>query len=108
MIYAPHILEKQILADYEYDENGNPIVDSESSTWERIGKCKCYKESADRTFSVNGVSYPAKYRVVAERIDINAGDVVRVLDKSGSIRGEGIVVSPKVNDYLNYCQIWLV
>ena len=42
-----------------------------------------------------------------ERKKINAGDVVRVLNADGSIRGEGIVINPMTTDYLNYGQIWL-
>ena len=107
MYYAPHILERKVVKEYEYDKDGNPIQGTDGDSWERVCKCKCYDQSADRTYTVNGVTYPYKYRVVTEKVKINAGDVVRVLNADGSLRGEGIVINPMTTDYLNYGQIWL-
>ena len=105
MYYAPHILERKVVKEYEYDKDGNPIQGTDEDSWELV--CKCYDQSADRAYTVNGVTYPYKYRVVTEKVKINAGDVVRVLNADGSIRGEGIVINPMTTDYLNYGQIWL-
>lgn len=107
MYYAPHILERKVIKDYEYDESGNPIPGTNGEGWEKLCKCKCYDQSADRVYTVNGTTYPYKYRVVTERIKINAGDVVRILNADGSLRGGGIVINPMTTDYLNYGQIWL-
>lgn len=107
MFYKPHILYRKVEKPYEYDENGNPIPGTGGETWEKVCGCKCYDQSADRAFTVNGTAYPYKYRVVTEKVKIEAGVVVKVLNKDGSLRGEGVVVSPMTTDYLNYGQIWL-
>lgn len=52
-------------------------------------------------------SFDYKYRVVTDKIKIDAGDIVRVLNQDGSIRGSGVVINPMLTDYLNYGQIWL-
>ena len=87
MYYAPHILERKVVKEYDHDDNGNPVPGTGGEFWERLGRCK--------------------YRVVTDKIKIDAGDIVRVLNQDGSIRGSGVVINPMLTDYLNYGQIWL-
>lgn len=107
MFYAPHILEKKVVKGPEYDADGYEIPGTGSESWVRVCRCKCYDQSADRVFTVNGTTYPYKYRVVTDMVKIAAGTVVRILNADGSLRGEGIVINPMTTDYLNYGQIWL-
>lgn len=44
---------------------------------------------------------------MTDKIKIDAGDIVRVLNQDGSIRSSGVVINPMLTDYLNYGQIWL-
>ena len=107
MYYPPHILEGKVVKEYDHDDNGNPVPGTGGEFWERLGRCKCYDKSADRVYTVNGVAFDYKYRVVTDKIKIDAGDIVRVLNQDGSIRGSGVVINPMLTDYLNYGQIWL-
>lgn len=107
MYYAPHILERKVVKEYDHDDNGNPVPGTGGELWERLGRCKCYDKSADRVYTVNGVAFDYKYRVVTDKIKIDAGDIVRVLNQDGSTRGSGVVINPMLTDYLNYGQIWL-
>lgn len=106
MYYKPHVAERKIAAIFDTDEDGNPIEVSAES-WETIGGCKCYDRSADMTTTVNGALFDYKYRVVLDRCMISAGEYIRVKDKKGSIRGEGVVINPSINDCLNYTEVWL-
>ena len=107
MLYAPHILEKKVVIEPERDADGYEIPGTGSESWERVCHCKCYNRSADRTFTINGKTYPYKYRVVTDNVKIEAGTVVRVLRADGSLRGEGIVINPMNTDYTNYGELWL-
>lgn len=107
MFYAPHILEKKVVKGPEYDADGYEIPGTGSESWVRVCRCKCYDQSADRVFTVNGTTYPYKYRVVTDKVKIEAGTVVRILNADGSLRGGGIVINPMTTDYLNYGQLWL-
>ena len=91
----------------ERDPDGYEIPGTGGESWERVCRCKCYDRGADRAFTVNGTTYPYKYRIVTDKVMIEAGEVVRVLNTDGSLRGEGIVINPMNTDYLNYGEIWL-
>ena len=107
MFYAPHILEKKVVKEPEYDADGYEIPGTGGEPWVKVCRCKCYDRSADRTFTINGTTYPYKYRVVTEKVRIEAGTVVRILNTDGSLRGEGIVINPMTTDYLKYGELWL-
>ena len=36
MYYAPHILERKVVKEYEYDKDGNPIQGTDEDSWELV------------------------------------------------------------------------
>lgn len=106
MYYAPHILQLKKEVPAQYDEDGNPLT-TESSEWETVGTCRCDDNGTSRQISMNGQMYDYSYHIVFDEGNIDAGDYVRALDESGSVRGEGEVLRVSVSNYFNYRQLWV-
>lgn len=103
MNYSPHKLYKITPASVTEDENGNPVAGSGSEVY--IGDCRC-DDFDVKYLKGQGFAYQFTYRVIAERVGVKEGDVVRIMDGE-NIRGEGIVRRIKQTNYLNYSELWL-
>lgn len=108
MNYAPHILEKEIRAEPDRDENGNTIPGTGSKRWTFIGKCRCDDNGAQKMIGVGGEMVTYNYHIVISgKINLLKGDHVRALWPDGRLRGEGNVIKPSECNYFNYSEIWI-
>ena len=106
MIFAPHTLQIKVIKPMEEDEFGHPIPSTEY--WQDFSKCRCDDISAEKKASINGNLYDYKYKVVYESVkSIEAGTLVRCVDKDGKVRGEGIAKNPMQANYFLCKTLWL-
>lgn len=106
MMYAPHILQKRIPAEYSRDEYGRSIV-AEGERWEMICACRCDDNTTQHfTTSTGEVFRPAYHVVMGGKVDIKAGDYVRAMD-GDNVRGQGEVSMVKKANYFDYTELWM-
>jgi len=105
MYYAPHILQKEVVSGSYIDDDGNPVKGNKS--WVCVSNCRCDDNNQQERISVNGIWHNYNYHIVHEGERIPIGVTVQVLDKDGSVRGEGTVIKTGKCNYFNYSQIWL-
>lgn len=108
MYYAPHILQKQVVAESQNDEFGRPLPIEETTQWVTICKCRCDDSTTTEIIDDNGKVYIPKYHIVCDgnSPDIKAGDYIRCMN-GDVIRGEGKVMNPKKLNLLPYAEFWV-
>lgn len=109
MYYAPHILQKRIIAEEKSDEFGRPIPEEAGETWVEVCRCRCDHNGDKEVKMPDGTVVTPDYHVVLEgnAPDVEVGDYVRCLKADGTIRGEGRVIKPRTLNYLPYAEIYL-
>ena len=103
VVYAPHTL--QIRRATEERDSLNRVVGLVAS-WETIGVCRCDDNTTTELKDDNGHAFVPKYHIVAERLDVKAGDYVRALS-GDEVRGEGEVVRVIKTNYLDYMSLYV-
>lgn len=89
-----------------YDEKGNPVFNE--GDYKKTGVCRCDDASINEMTDDNGHVYRPSYKIVTEKpIEISCGDYVRVLDKEGSLRGEGKVRNISKCNWYSYVVLWV-
>lgn len=109
MYYAPHILQKRVIAEETVDELGRPIKGENAEEWAFVCKCRCDHNQDTEVKLEDGTVIRPEYHIVLDgnRPDVATGDYVRCLREDGSIRGEGRVVRPHTLNYLPYAEIYV-
>lgn len=111
MIYAPHTLEKLILAPVQRDEFGNPIVVDEPKQWQPVCDCRCSMNGSKEVVSSNGERFIPTYHIVCDGSVmgvVKAGDTVRCLDADRNTVGEGVISAiPKNCVFLDYVDLYI-
>lgn len=105
MRYAPHTLyiRKEVEIRDEYQR-----VVSKSTEWVRVCRCRCDDNSETEFRDENGGFYKPNYHVVLEgKHRIASGTYVRCME-GNNIRGEGVATRPKMLNYLNYSEVWIL
>lgn len=110
MEYAPHFLQIQVADGEEYtDTKGIRRIAGEE--WLLLCTCRCDDNDAREVIAVNGVAREYSYHVVYDPTEIEhkfvIGERVRILCEDGSIRGEGMVIKPARNNFLDYAELYL-
>lgn len=103
VIYAPHTLfvkRKEVIRD---EFNRTQEVEA---NWVELGPCRCDDNTTASLKDATGNVYVPKYKVVASRCNVKAGDVIKVLS-SGEVRGEGKVAQVIKTNYLDYLTIYV-
>ena len=104
MIYAPHILF--VLRKTEKRDEYNR-VSSIDEKWERVGLCRCDDNSTAMVSTLDSKEYVPRYHVVTSRTGmIKSGDMVRILNKDGELRGEGKADNVRTLNYLDYTDFY--
>lgn len=109
MYYAPHILQKRIIAEELSDEFGRPILNKSDDEWIDVCKCRCDHNGSKEVRMPDGSVITPEYHIILDGniSDIEVGDYVRCLRTDGSIRGEGRVIKPRTLNYLPYAEIYV-
>ena len=103
VVYAPHILfvkRKEVIRD-EYNR-----TQEVEANWVELGPCRCDDNATTSLRDDAGNVYVPKYKIVASRYDVKAGDVIKVLS-GGELRGEGNVAQVIKTNYLDYLTIYV-
>ena len=103
MYYGPHMLEVRRTVETRDEYNRTVGI---TETWESLGPCRCDDNTTLELKDVNGKAYVPKYHIVAERLDVKAGDYVRAVI-GDEVRGEGEVKRVIKTNYLNYMSIYV-
>lgn len=107
MIFAPHILQRKVVAKPVYDEFGRVKQGMTGDIWETVCRCRCDDNNTVEFKSDNGEVFRPQYHVVCDGSKyIRSGEYVRCL-KGDEVRGEGEVVRPRQCNYLNYMEVYL-
>lgn len=104
MLYSPHLLFRKTVTTTR-DEHNRTVAADES--WVPLGLCRCDDNTTTRIKDAAGQEYSPMFHIVASKgCEVEAGDVVRVLDGC-YLRGEGKVTQVKRLSYLNYTDIYV-
>ena len=104
MNYSPHTLFVQTRTETRDEYNRISVVSGE---WELVGVCRCDDNTNAIVSTVNSLVYVPKYHIVTNRTyKIHNGDMVRVLDSNGLLRGEGKADRVRVLNYLDYTDFY--
>lgn len=104
MIYSPHILFVQRKVEVRDEYNRVKVVEEK---WERVGLCRCDDNITSIVSSINSKEYVPRYHIVSPRTDkVRSGDMVRVLNSQGELRGEGKADNVKSMNYLDYTDFY--
>lgn len=107
MIYAPHILQRKIVASPTTDEFGRVIASDSSAEWVTVCRCRCDDNTTTEFRSDNGEVYRPQYHVVCEgKQNLKAGEYVRCME-GDNIRGEGEIIRPSKTNYFNFTEVYL-
>ena len=109
MYYAPHILQKRIVAQEISDEFGRPIPNKTDDIWVDVCRCRCDHNGDKEIKMPDGSVVTPDYHIVLEgnMPDVKTGDYVRCLSADGSVRGEGRAIKPRTLNYLPYAEIYV-
>lgn len=105
-MYAPHILQKRIPAEYTRDEFGRTII-AAGEEWVTVCSCRCDDNTTQHFTTSTGEVFRPDYHVVMDgKVDIKAGDFIRVMD-GDNVRGQGEVSMVKRTNFFNYSELWM-
>ena len=109
MNYAPHTLQKRVIAGEVNDESGSPITGESAEEWSEVCKCRCDDNGDKEVKLSDGTVVIPSYHIVLDgnTPDIMTGDYIRCLREDGSIRGEGHIIKTKTLNYLPYAEIYV-
>ncbi len=103
MNYSPHILFVQVKTETRDEYNRASVT----TKWERVGLCRCDDNTSRIVSTENTLEYVPKYHIVTAKTDkIHNGDMVRVLNQDGTLRGEGKADAVRVLNYLDYADLY--
>ena len=102
--YAPHRLFVKRVTEARDDYNR---VSKTEASWEFVVECRCDDNTVRIVSTENSLEYVPRYHIVTARTDAIAnGDIVRVLNADGTLRGEGKADAVRVLNYLNYTDLY--
>lgn len=109
MNYAPHLLQKRIIAENVNDEYGRPTESDPAEEWTDVCRCRCDDNGDKEVLLSDGTVVVPSYHIVlrGNTPDVETGDYIRCLREDGSIRGEGHIIKTKTLNYLPYAEIYL-
>jgi len=109
MNYAPHTLQKRVIAGEVNDEYGRPITGESAEEWSEVCKCRCDDNGDKEVKLSDGTVVVPSYHIALDgnTPDIMTGDYIRCLREDGSIRGEGHIIKTKTLNYLPYAEIYV-
>lgn len=134
MLYAPHILQKQVTPELITDIYGRVIppgnltvyksgaqmifldkqlyidkTDEGDVYWENVCMCRCDESGVREEKLPDGTVVVPDYRVICDGNDpdVKVGDYVRCCRDNGTVRGQGKVISTKKLNFLPYAEISL-
>lgn len=100
MYYAKHKLYKKV-SSITRDSDGFFVGSSEE--WIYLAPCRCDDDNTTEVYDDRGNVLRASYHIVADKCDVNRGDIVKVEGRGC----EGIVKIKKETNFYDYVEIWI-
>lgn len=101
MYYAKHKLYKKI-SSIKRDSDGF-FVEITNEEWEYLGSCRCDDDNTTEVADERGNVLRASYHIVADKCNVNRGDIVKVEGKDCI----GQVKVKKETNFYNYVELWI-